>query len=547
MTAETFAALGCSQPFLDALARRGYTTPTPVQAQAFAPGLEGRDLLVQSRTGSGKTLAFGLPILHRLAPDPHPQTLILAPTRELAQQVAEELKTLRPELPLAMLVGGMSYTPQLRALKYGAQVVVGTPGRVMDHLEKETLDLSKVSMIVLDECDEMLNMGFIDDVKTILGKVPPGPQTYLFSATLPGPIAALAKQFLKDPFRIQLAEAGASASHADIRHTPCLIAEPFQTKALTNFLLHDDPSAALVFTKTKIQTEEVCEALREAGLAAEFLHGDLAQGTRNRILTAFKEGKLHILVATDVAARGLDISGLPLVVHLGIPTQMESYVHRSGRTGRAGAKGTSLALVNFKESRILLAWSRRGGLNLEWRGVPSIEDIRKAKHSRFLEGLGTPEAEQHRSEAKALLEGRDPEALVAALLAKLEGDASLGFDIPEPPKREFRSEGRPAREERGPWKPGTKPAFKERPERPFKPRTERSGEKAWERPGDRKPERPERFEDRAHGPRKGLSPYRTSEGHVPSDRRTGKPVETGSGKPGPRATGKPFFKKKPGS
>ncbi len=529
MNTETFAAMGCRQLYLDALARRGFTTPTPVQAQAFAPGMEGRDLLVQSRTGSGKTLAFGLPLMHRLDPEAHhPQALILAPTRELAQQVAEELKTLRPDLPVAMLVGGMSYTPQLRSLKYGAQVVVGTPGRVMDHLEKDTLDLSKVGMIVLDECDEMLNMGFIDDVKTILEKVPKGPQTYLFSATLPAPIAALAKRFLKDPFKIQLAEAGAHASHADIAHTPCLVADNLQTKALVNILLMDDPSAALVFTKTKAQTEIVCETLREAGLAAEFLHGDLAQATRNRIMSAFKEGKLHILVATDVAARGLDISGLPLVVHMSIPTQLESYIHRSGRTGRAGAKGTSLALVNAKESRILMAWARRGGLELAWRAVPAMGDIRKAKHQRLIAGLGTAEAKKHLAAAQELLQGQEPAEIVAALLAKLEGEGSLGFHIPEPTK--YTADSRPPREERGPWKPGPKPGFKpkESPDRPFKPRADRPGERTYERP-----------EDRAHGARKGLSPYKPKDGQGPTDRRTGKPAV--------KPTGKPFFKKKPGT
>jgi ATP-dependent RNA helicase DeaD len=523
VSTETFAAMGCSQTYLDALERRGFTSPTPVQAQAFAPGLAGRDLLVQSRTGSGKTLAFGLPLMHRLTDEAHPQSLILAPTRELAQQVAEELKTLRPDLPVAMLVGGMSYTPQLRSLKYGAQVVVGTPGRVMDHLEKETLDLSKVTMVVLDECDEMLNMGFIDDVKTILEKIPKGPQTYLFSATLPAPIAALAKRFLKDPFRIQLAEAGAHASHADIAHTPCLVADNLQTKALVNILLLDDPSAALVFTKTKAQTEIVCETLREAGLAAEFLHGDLAQATRNRIMSAFKEGKLHVLVATDVAARGLDISGLPLVVHMSIPTQLESYIHRSGRTGRAGAKGTSLALVNAKESRILMAWARRGGLELSWRAVPSMDEIRKAKHQRLIAGLGGPEAKKHLAAAQELLQGQEPAEIVAALLSKLEGEGSIGYHIPEPTK--FTAESRPPRSDKAPWKPGGKPADKPA----FKPRP---GEKAWERPA-------EKFEDRAHGPRKGLSPYKQKEGHVPADRRTGKPVA--------KPTGKPFFKKKPGA
>ena len=379
MSFDTFAALGCSEPFLSALARRGFTTPTQVQAETFGPGLEGRDLLVQSRTGSGKTLAFGLPLLHRLKEGRQVQAIILTPTRELAQQVAAELGSVTPGLATALLVGGLSYVPQLKALKGGARMVVGTPGRVQDHLDRGTLDLSGVTMVVLDECDEMLNMGFLEDVEKILADVPPGQQTYLFSATLPAPIAALAKRFLQDPVRISHAQVEGTSQHADITHTPCLVAETLHTKALVNFLLADQPSSALIFTKMKVTSEEVAQSLRNAGLPADCLHGDLSQQVRNRIMAQFKEGKLRYLVATDVAARGIDVEAMPLVVHLGIPTQMESYIHRSGRTGRAGAKGASLALVGFKESRILLAWARRGGLKLEWRSVPTQGEIRETR------------------------------------------------------------------------------------------------------------------------------------------------------------------------
>ncbi len=269
VSTTTFAALGCAEPFLSALDRRGFTTPTPVQEACFAPGVSGRDLLVQSRTGSGKTLAFGLPLLQRLTGDRHVQAIILTPTRELAQQVAQELQSVMPGLSIAQLVGGMSYMPQFKALATGARVVVGTPGRVMDHLERTTLDLTKVSMVVLDECDEMLNMGFIEDVEKILGTVPDNPQTYLFSATLPAPIASLVKRFLNDPVRLQLGESGGATHHADIAHTPCLMADHLQVQALVNILLHDEPSAALTFTKLKQQTEDVPEAPRHAGLAAD--------------------------------------------------------------------------------------------------------------------------------------------------------------------------------------------------------------------------------------------------------------------------------------
>jgi len=387
----------------------------------------------------------------------------------------------------------MSYGPQLRALKFGARVIVGTPGRTMDHLEQGSLDLSQATMVVLDECDEMLNMGFLEDVEKILSRLDKHPQTFLFSATLPGPIAALAQRFLENPHRAQLND-GPATSHADITHTPCLVPEPYQSKALVNLLLNDDPSAALVFTKTKAQTEEVAQMLREAGLSADHLHGDLAQGARNRILNNFKAGKLHILVATDVAARGIDIEGLPLVVHLGIPTQLESYVHRSGRTGRAGSKGSSLALVGQKESRILMAWGRRIGMKLEWRPVPTQEEIRQAKEARLALRLKDQKSEDFRDAARRLLADADPVELVAALVALTEDQSHAGYRLPDAKEMESR------------------------PARPFKPRPgERTGWSA-EGPKAAAPERkpfarrestggpaargPRKTEDRAFGPRK---------------------------------------------
>lgn len=440
MTLDTFSALGCSEPFLSNLTKRGFHSPTLVQMESFKPGLEGRDLLVQSRTGSGKTLAFGLPIMHRLTEDRHPQAIILTPTRELAQQVGEELQSVMPHLDIALLVGGLSYIPQLKALKHGARVVVGTPGRIQDHLSRGTLNLSMISMVVLDECDEMLNMGFIDDVEEILSKAPSLVQTFLFSATLPGPIANLAKRFLKNPHRINHSQDEGTSQHADIKHTPCLVADNLHTKALVNFLLADEPSSALIFTKMKITTETVAQSLRDAGFSADCLHGDLSQQTRNRILNLFKSGKLRYLVATDVAARGIDIEAMPLVVHMGIPTQMESYIHRSGRTGRAGAKGASLALVNPKESRILLAWSRRGGLQLEWRSLPNRTEIREIRAKKLFEHIASIEAPIHLDSASKMLAGRDAQSLVAALLSKIVGNSQDGYDLPSSPKYDSSTE-----------------------------------------------------------------------------------------------------------
>ncbi len=552
MNTPTFAELGLDARLLTALEGRGFTSPTPVQAATFAPGREGRDLLVQSRTGSGKTLAFGLPLLHRLEPGAHPQAIILAPTRELAQQVATELRSLQ-RLDLALLVGGMAYGPQLTSLSRGAQIVVGTPGRVMDHLDRGSLDLSKVRMVVLDECDEMLNMGFLEDVETVLAKVPKNPQTYLFSATLPAPIAKLAQRFLKDPVKLQLNEAGEAAAHQDIAHTPVIVADNFHVKALVNLLLHDEPSSALIFTKTKAQTEEVAEELTASGLPAGFLHGDLAQATRARILEQFKKGRLRYMVATDVAARGIDISGLPLVVHLAIPTQMESYIHRSGRTGRAGAKGTSLALVNLKESRILSAWARRGGLELTWRTVPGPEELRAAKESHLRERIAKAADASHRKDAKRLIGDTDAVEVVAGLLALLREDEPEGYAVPpvnstasrKPfasagAKRPYGSEDRPNR----PWIPEEEFRAKraaeggdERPRRPWVPEEEWKAKRASEgRPGDRN-----------EGPRRPWIPEdewqaKKASGELPP--RPAKPGFKSGPKPGPRPTGKPFAPKK---
>ncbi len=513
----TFAALGCNAPLLAALDRRGYTIPTPVQAETFKAGLEGRDLLVQSRTGSGKTLAFGLPLLHRLTAEKYPQALILAPTRELAQQVSEELRSVDKGLNIALLVGGTAYPPQMKALHYGASIVVGTPGRVMDHLDRGTLDLSKVSMVVLDECDEMLNMGFIEDVEKILAAAPKGPQTYLFSATLPPPIASLAKRFLKDPVKVALSGSGEQAQHADISHAACLVPDHHRVKALVNLLLLDNPSAALIFTKTKAETEEVAEALTQAGLSAAFLHGDLVQASRTRILGQFKTGKLHLLVATDVAARGLDIEGLPLVVHLGIPHQLENYIHRSGRTGRAGAKGTSMSLVAWKESRILMAWARRGGLQIVWRPIPQQADLRTAATTRLTEKLRAADPVPHQTEALELLKTYEPADLAAKLLGFIEREEAVGFDIPEEPARD-----KPYFKKEGPSRSFEKRPFDARPadKRPFE-----------KKPYEKKPFEKKSFENRPH--------EKKAFGSKPA----GGP-DQGPFKPkGPKPTGTPFKKK----
>jgi ATP-dependent RNA helicase DeaD len=389
-------------------------------------------------------------------------------------------------------------------------------------------------------------------VETILAKVPQGPQTYLFSATLPAPIAKLAKRFLKNPVQITLAEAGEHAVHADIAHTPVLVPDHQQVRALVNLLLMDQPSAALIFTKTKAQTEEVAEELTVSGLPAAFLHGDLAQATRTRILAQFKEGKLRYLVATDVAARGLDISGLPLVVHMGIPTQLESYIHRSGRTGRAGAKGTSMALVGWKESCILLAWSRRGGLKLDWRAVPTPAEIRETQAAKLLEGIQGSVSPALLSQATQMLKEADAVRLVAGLLGLVQADQASGFELPSEPEkkpkarfdspRERREDGtRPQRSyaERAAARGAERPdsAFsKTRPDGSFKPRRDFE-------------ERPRPYaKPRTEGADKPRKPWedRSAKPDVKDTPRPWKPGVKSAGKPAPKfgeGPAKPWKKK----
>lgn len=482
MNAPAFAALGCREPFLAALAGRGYETPTAVQAESIPAGLAGRDLLVQSRTGSGKTLAFGLPILQLLEPRKGAQALILAPTRELAQQVAAELRSVQPGLAISLLVGGMPYGPQERALHMGSPVVVGTPGRIIDHLDRKNLDLSGATMLVLDECDEMLNMGFLEDVERILRDAPKQRQTYLFSATLPLPIAALAKRFLQDPVQLRLTEGHAAAAHADITHSACRVLPSFRAKALANILLKDAPKAALIFTRTKAESETLSGELREAGLAADFLNGDLAQSARNRILYSFKAGKIPFLVATDVAARGLDVEGLPLVIHMGIPTQMEGYIHRSGRTGRAGLKGTSLALLDPKETRIFQAWSRKGGFQVEWREVPGPAAIHEARLLRLEALLADHPSRASLDRAKHLLQERNAEQLVAALLELAANHETDGHEIP---------------------------AITSSDERPFA-RSPKAFEKKWDKKGPAAPAKGYQGKNPSRDfPRKGGTPFKS--------------------------------------
>ncbi|HQV50478.1 MAG TPA: DEAD/DEAH box helicase, partial [Dokdonella sp.] len=352
---STFKELALGEALQRALADVGYESPSPIQAATIPHLLEGKDVLGQAQTGTGKTAAFALPILGRLDMQQRkPQALVLAPTRELAIQVAEAFQRYAVHLPgfhVLPIYGGQAYGPQLGGLRRGVHVVVGTPGRVIDHLERGSLDLSELKCLVLDEADEMLRMGFIDDVEAVLKKTPPTRQIALFSATMPPQIRRIAQNHLREPVEITIKSKTTTA--AKTRQRYWLVSGMHKLDALTRILEVEPFDAMIVFARTKIATEELAERLQARGLAAAAINGDLAQAQRERTIQQLKDGKLDILVATDVAARGLDVERISHVLNYDIPYDTESYVHRIGRTGRAGREGDAILFVTPRERNML--------------------------------------------------------------------------------------------------------------------------------------------------------------------------------------------------
>jgi ATP-dependent RNA helicase DeaD len=384
-TISDFASLGLPGPLLAALAEVGYESPSPIQAQAIPWLLAGRDLLGQAQTGTGKTAAFALPLLARIDPGAlHPQLLVLAPTRELALQVAEALQTYArflPDFHVLPVYGGQGMGTQLKRLRRGAQVVVGTPGRVMDHMRRGTLDLARLQALVLDEADEMLRMGFIDDVEWILEHSPAGRQIALFSATMPAQIRGVAQRHLRDPQHVRIASRTATAENIHQRYWP--VDGLHKLDALTRILETEAFDGAIVFVRTKTQTAELAEKLNARGFVAEPLSGDVAQLQRERTVERLRDGRADILVATDVAARGLDVKRVTHVINYDIPYDTESYVHRIGRTGRAGAAGEAILFVAPRERRMLRAIEKATGQAIEPMGLPSVKDINAQRAARF--------------------------------------------------------------------------------------------------------------------------------------------------------------------
>ena len=384
-----FADLGLPEPLLRALHDVGYETPSPIQAATIPPLLEGRDLLGQAQTGTGKTAAFALPILARVdVARREPQALVLAPTRELAIQVAEALSRYAAHMPgfhVLPIYGGQSYTPQLAALRRGVHVVVGTPGRVIDHLDRGTLKLDALRQLVLDEADEMLRMGFVDDVERILASTPPQRQVALFSATMPAPIRSIAQRHLREPAQITIKAQTRTASGVQQRYW--MVSGMHKLDALTRILEVESFDAMIVFARTKVATEELAEKLAARGFATAPLNGDIQQAQRERTVQRLKDGAVDILVATDVAARGLDVDRISHVVNYDIPTDTESYVHRIGRTGRAGRSGQAILFVTPRERYLLQSIERATRQRIEPMQLPSIEAVNDRRTARFFERI----------------------------------------------------------------------------------------------------------------------------------------------------------------
>ncbi|TAM12809.1 MAG: DEAD/DEAH box helicase [Nevskiaceae bacterium] len=384
-----FADLALAEPLLRTLAAIGYEAPSPIQARTIPLLLAGRDVLGQAQTGTGKTAAFALPILSRLDLSLRfPQALVLAPTRELAIQVAEAFQTYAANLPgfqVLPIYGGQSYQPQLRGLQRGAHVVVGTPGRVVDHIKRGTLQLNHLRHLVLDEADEMLQMGFIDDVEWVLAQTPPGRQVALFSATLPAAIRRVAQTHLTDPAEVTIRNKTATAPN--IRQRYWLASGLQKLDALTRFLETEDFDGMLVFARTKAATQELADKLAARGYAAAALNGDMEQRARERTVARLKDRQIDILVATDVAARGLDVERISHVVNFDIPTDVESYVHRIGRTGRAGRSGEAILFVTPRERYLLRAIERATRQPVEAVVLPTLEAVGARRFERFTETL----------------------------------------------------------------------------------------------------------------------------------------------------------------
>lgn len=450
----TFQDMGLPDAILQALEKVGYEKPSPIQAEAIPLLLEGNDLLGQAQTGTGKTAAFALPMLAQIDLDAKlPQLLVLAPTRELAIQVAEAFQvyaSFSKKIKVLPIYGGQSYDNQIRQLKRGVQVVVGTPGRIIDHINRGTLKLNELKFLVLDEADEMLRMGFIDDVELILSHAPEERQTALFSATMPDPIRKITKRYLKDPKHVKIASKVSTAS--TIRQRYCQVAPHHKLEALTRILEVESFDGVIVFVRTKTATVELAEKLSARGYDVEPLNGDIPQNARERTVERLKKGQIDILVATDVVARGLDVERVSHVVNYDIPYDSESYVHRIGRTGRAGRQGDAILFISYREKRLLFSIEKTTKQPIEQMEIPSINELNESRLTRFkrsvVEALEEDSIQQFLPVIESIQQETEasPEMLLAALAKIAQGEEPLLLkesdrpDLTAKPQRDNRND-----------------------------------------------------------------------------------------------------------
>jgi ATP-dependent RNA helicase DeaD len=482
-TLTKFQDFGLSQATLKAVLKMGFEEATPIQAETIPLGLENKDLIGQAQTGTGKTAAFGIPLVEKvdLKLDAI-QGIIIAPTRELAIQVSEELYKIGSGKKVRVLpiYGGQDISRQIRSLKKFPHIIVGTPGRLLDHINRKTLQLGQVHTAILDEADEMLNMGFIEDIEAILAAIPNERQTLLFSATMPTRIQKMAERFMHDPqvVRVKTKE----MTVPSIEQYYLEVQEKNKFDVLTRLLDIQSPELAIIFGRTKRRVDELAEALNLRGYTAEGIHGDLSQAKRLSVLRKFKEGSIDVLVATDVAARGLDISGVTHVYNFDIPQDPESYVHRIGRTGRAGKTGVALTFITAREKSYLAVVEKTTKRKMERMMAPTLDEAlegqQKAVVDKIVQTIESNNLHYYKAAAQELLENNDPSTVVAAVLKMLTKEpdntpVKLTEEQPLPQRRDRKPQDRKRSNDSRNYD-----SSRGRKKAPFKPRSgERSGEK----------------------------------------------------------------------
>jgi ATP-dependent RNA helicase DeaD len=441
-----FAALGLEARLLATLEALGYEEPTPIQREAIPPLLAGKDLLGQAATGTGKTAAFTLPLLQRIAhgAKQRPAALILVPTRELAIQVGEAVQRYGKELRTSVLAvyGGQAIGPQFHALKRGVDVIVATPGRALDHIRRQTLKLNHVQIVVLDEGDEMLDMGFAEDLDAILEQTPATKQTALFSATMPSRIKSIAHRHLKHPVEITIAKEPAKAGVTPrVQQTAYVVTRPYRGATLARIIDMAGAKSALVFCRTRIEVDEVTTMLNTRGHRAEAIHGGMSQLQRDRVMHAFRTGQTELLVATDVAARGLDIPQVSHVINYDLPSSAEVYVHRIGRTGRAGREGAAITILDPREQRLLRTIEQHTKAKVTVAPVPSVSDLLAKRLERtraaVQEAMQTDDIDEFKGVVRAMADSGDVTTIAAAamkLIFRANGGERVEQDIPAMPR-----------------------------------------------------------------------------------------------------------------